>query len=304
MNPWATVRIFTVLLLCAGAGAARADAAGAYSVAALLASYRALGNQLSDNQFRRPIHLNSSETPDSVTGDIYALVNHHFASVGTVLNNPGNWCDVLILHINTKYCRASAAASGSILNVSIGKKSYQPLDEAYGMTFGYHVVTHTPTYLQVRLNAKEGPLSTRNYHIVLEAMLLESGQTFIRLSYSYAYGLAGRLAMQTYLGTIGSQKVGFTVVGKGANGQPLHVGGMRGLVERNTMRYYLAIEAFLGALSVPPQARLEKSLRDWFATIESYPRQLHELKQGEYLDMKRREYRRQQTGIWVIDSSL
>jgi hypothetical protein len=69
---------------------------------------------------------------------------------------------------------------------------------------------------------------------------------------------------------------------------------MRGLVERNTMRYYLAIEAFLGALSSPPQARLEKSLHDWFSAIERYPRQLHELEQSEYLDMKRKEYLRQQ----------
>jgi len=83
-------------------------------------------------------------------------------------------------------------------------------------------------------------------------------------------------------------------VGKQSGGRPLYIGGMRGLVERNTMRYYLAIEAFLGALSVPPQARLEKSLRDWFAAIERYPRQLHELEQSEYLAMKRREYLRQQ----------
>jgi hypothetical protein len=72
---------------------------------------------------------------------------------------------------------------------------------------------------------------------------------------------------------------------------------MRGLVERNTMRYYLAVEAFLGALSAPPQARVEKSLSDWFAAIERYPRQLHELERGEYLDMKRREYSRQQAQI-------
>ena len=101
--------------------------------------------------------------------------------------------------------------------------------------------------------------------------------------------------MQAYLGTIGSDKVGFTVVGRQSDGQPLHIGGMRGVVERNTMRYYLAIEAFLGALSAPPQARLEKRLHDWFAAIERYPRQLHEMEQAEYLDMKRREYSRQQT---------
>ena len=66
------------------------------------------------------------------------------------------------------------------------------------------------------------------------------------------------------------------------------------------MRYYLAIEAFLGALSAPPQARLEKSLHDWFAAIERYPRQLHDLEQSEYLDMKRKEYLRQQVGAGVI----
>jgi hypothetical protein len=66
------------------------------------------------------------------------------------------------------------------------------------------------------------------------------------------------------------------------------------VVERNTMRYYLAIEAYLGALSAPPRARLEKRLHDWFAASERYPRQLHEMKRNDYLDMKRREYQRQQ----------
>lgn len=69
------------------------------------------------------------------------------------------------------------------------------------------------------------------------------------------------------------------------------------------MRYYLAIEAFLGALSVAPDqpnspnlsnARLEKALQDWFTGIERYPRQLHELQRHEYLDMKRKEYLRMQ----------
>ena len=149
----------------------------------------------------------------------------------------------------------------------------------------------------MKLDADEGPLGTRNYRIVLEAVPAEGGQTFIRFSYSYSYGMVGRLAMQSYLGTIGRNKVGFTVLGTDADGQPRYIGGMRGVVERNTMRYYLAIEAFLGALSAPPQARVEKSLNDWFAAIERYPRQLHEMERGDYLDMKRREYSRQQVQV-------
>jgi hypothetical protein len=103
--------------------------------------------------------------------------------------------------------------------------------------------------------------------------------------------------MQTYLGTIGRDKVGFTVAGTQADGQSRYIGGIRGVVERNTMRYYLAIEAFLGALSVPAQAQLEKRLHDWFTASERYPRQLHEMEQKPYLDMKRREYQRQQVGL-------
>jgi hypothetical protein len=99
--------------------------------------------------------------------------------------------------------------------------------------------------------------------------------------------------MRLYLGTAGADKVGFTVVGKQPDGAPKYVGGMRGVAERNTMRYYLAIESHLGALSSPPQARIEKSLRDWFAATQRYPRQLREMEQAEYLSMKRREYQRQ-----------
>ena len=146
----------------------------------------------------------------------------------------------------------------------------------------------------MNLEAGEGPLGTRDLRIVVAAMPADDGKTFIRLSYSYAYGTVARLAMQAYLRTIGRDKVGFTVVGKEADGEPHFVGGMRGVVERNTMRYYLAIEAFLGALSAPPKARMAKSLGDWFTATEGYPRQLREMGRAEYLEMKRKEYARQQ----------
>ena len=63
------------------------------------------------------------------------------------------------------------------------------------------------------------------------------------------------------------------------------------------MRYYLAIEAYLGSLSESPQAQLDKRLRDWFAATELYPRQLREMTQDEYLDMKRKEHSRLQARL-------
>ena len=292
----ASLRTLAVALACLGAGISHAQNSDADSAAALRARYSLLSDQLSHNQFQRPLYLESGETAGSVSGDIHALIHSPFATVSVTLNSPDNWCNIMMLHLNTKYCRVSTVNQRDVLNVSIGKKYDQPLDDAYRVAFAYRIAVQTPAYLRVQLSADEGPLSTRDYRIVLEAVPLDSGRTFMRLSYSYGYGLVGRLAMQVYLGTIGINKVGFTVIGKQSNGESLHIGGMRGVVERNTMRYYLAIEAYLGALSLPPQARLEKSLRDWFAAIERYPRQLHEMAQSEYLDMKRKEFLRQQAG--------
>ena len=72
-----------------------------------------------------------------------------------------------------------------------------------------------------------------------------------------------------------------------------YVGGQRGVVERNTMRYYLAIDAYLRSLAAPPAERLEQRLRTWFDTTEKYPRQLHEVERADYLQMKRDEVARQ-----------
>lgn len=288
-----------VALLCTITALAHAGEAGMNASATLRASYLALQDQLDRNQFRQPIHLNSVEAPGGVKGDIHALVNYPFASVSKALHSPEHWCDILLLHLNTKFCRAATVNSTDIINVSIGKKHDQPLDQAYRVVFAWRVAAQGPDYLQITLTADSGPLSTSNYSIVLEAIPL-GDRTFIHLSYAYDYGLAGRLAMQAYLGTIGRDKVGFTVSGNESNGSPRHIGGLRGVVERNTMRYYLAIEAYLGALSVPPRARLEKRIQDWFAASERYPRQLHEMERDEYLEMKRREYLRQQRGAAAV----
>ena len=145
------------------------------------------------------------------------------------------------------------------------------------------------------LTAKDGPLGTSDYLIRLEAVAIPNDKTFLHLTYSYSANFAGRLAMQAYLLTGGSGKVGFTVVGALPNGQPEFIGGVRGVVERNTMRYYLAIDSFLEFARADPATQFEQRLQSWFTAVERYPRQLHEVDRGEYLVMKRAEYLRQQS---------
>lgn len=60
------------------------------------------------------------------------------------------------------------------------------------------------------------------------------------------------------------------------------------------MRYVLAVEAYHGALLLPPAQRFEKRLADWHKGVERYPLQLHELERDEYRGLKREQLRRQQ----------
>ncbi len=145
------------------------------------------------------------------------------------------------------------------------------------------------------MNADKGPLGTHNYRIELRAVPIAGGKTFMHLQYAYGFGVAGRLAMQGYLSTLGSGKIGFSQVEPSPGAPKKPVEGMRGAVERNTMRYYLAIEAYMATLNLASAEQLEKRLQHWFDATERYPKQLHEVDRSAYLAMKRAEYQRQQT---------
>jgi hypothetical protein len=293
----ALVCAFIIPFLFTGAGMAYADDVSVSSAQALRAKYTELSAKLESSPFQKPLYLESSEASGALKGSMYALLNHPFATVQSELKQPEHWCDILILHLNIKYCRAAAAGSGTGLEVNIGRKLDQPIEKSYRVQFAYRLREATPDHLVVMLDADKGPVGTRDYRILLEAVPLKDGQTFMHLAYSYAYGTAARLGLMAYLGTAGSKKVGFTVTRRANNGQPVYIDGLRGLIERNTMRYYLAIEAYLGALSLPRPAQLDKRLNDWYAAVERYPLQLHEIGQQEYLEMKRREYQRQQAAL-------
>jgi hypothetical protein len=198
---------------------------------------------------------------------------------------------VLILHLNTKYCRAAEVGGGPGLTVYIGKKDPQPLDQAYRVDFAYRADS-TPDYLDVRMSADKGPVGTSDYRILVEASAVDSRRTLLHLTYSYSYGMAGKLGMQGYLATVGANKVGFTVTGD-EGGKPAYIGGVRGVVERNTMRYYLAIDSYLKEVDAPKAEQFERRLKDWFSATERYARQLREVEREEYMDMKRAEYQRQ-----------
>ena len=255
-----------------------------------------LAEQLSHSQFRRPLVLVSVESPNTLSGYVYAVLDHPFALVSQSLNDPvdgpSNWREVLILHTNTKYCRVKTVGNRAALTVNIGEKTEQALADSSRMEFQYHQIASSTGYFKVELDAASGPLSTRDYHIILEAVALDDHHTFLHLTYAYGYGFVGRMAMEGYLATVGRNKVGFTMIST----QPVeYIAGLRGTVERNSMRYCLAIDAYLDALASAPEKQLEQRLTHWFDSIEQYPRQLHDVERADYMLMKNNEYARQKT---------
>jgi hypothetical protein len=271
-------------LALAPSSAAAHEAAAVGSAQALLARHEQLRDRLEHNAFGQPLVLISHEGDGIVQGDVYGVVEHPFKRVEAELGDAANWCHVLILPYNVKRCTAQG---GTDLTLHVGKKSHDPIERAFRLDFHFQPVQTSPDYLQRTLKAPEGPLGTRNYGITLEASPLDEGHSFIHLSYTYEYGTVSRLAMDLYLSTTGSAKVGFSTVNEG--GQEQLVKGMRGVMERNTMRYFLAIEADLDSLAAPPGQQLEARLNEWYEMSEKYRRQLWEMGRKEYLDMKRAE---------------
>lgn len=283
---WKVISVFGCLVL--SASAAQTD-----PVAAMRAKHAAVAVRLQSSPFKQPVVLDSVQTADHAQGDVYAVLAYPLATVRRELSGAHHWCDVMSLHANTKYCRAVAGSTGAVLQVYIGQKIPQQLNAASEVNLNFSVENENPEYLQIVLHANQGPIGTSDYKIALQAIALSSNTTFVQLSYSYASGVLGRVAMQTYLATLGAGKVGFTVTGKQADGQPIYVGGSLGLVERNTMRFYFAIDSFLAATSQPVAQRFEHRLQTWFSAVERYPLQLHEMQRSDYIEMKRAEEERQ-----------
>lgn len=288
----------TLWILAATMAIAQAPAAAADDFAALRSRFQRLAPTLENTPFKRPMTLDSTDDAGALQANLYVLLDQPFSKTSEVLKSPTQWCGILMLHLYTRHC-AVETGSGNAgpatpkIKVAMSRTHDQPLADADRLSFTYQLRTETPDALEVRMTADTGPYGTHDYRIVLRAIPVEGGRkTFLQLSYGYSYGVAARLAFQAYLVTFGHNKVGFSTTGKGPGDAPTYIGGTRGLIERNTMRYYLGIEAYLASLSLPPAQQLDKRLIDWFDASEQYARQLHEVDRATYIAAKRSENQR------------
>jgi hypothetical protein len=242
--------------------------------------------------FEEPLAVASQERPHSVSGSVHARLDQPFTDLAEALGSPVAWCQVLFLHLNVKGCFHDPAGDEAALTLFVGRQHYEPLADAERIDLLWRVVAAGPTYLEMVLEGDRGPYGTRAFRLQLRAVPDLDGASLVQLRYSLVYGMTARLALRGYFAFGGRDRVGFSET-PAEEGPSRLVGGMRGMIERNVMRFYLALVAHLETRALPEADRLEASLSRWFDLTERYPEQLREIDRAAYLEMKRRELARQ-----------
>ena len=88
-------------------------------------------------------------------------------------------------------------------------------------------------------------------------------------------------------------KEGFTVTGTARNGKSVYIGGPRGALERNAVRYYLALQSFMDTLHYTEDIRFSMRTGRWYDLTNRYRRQLFEMEKKDYVKFKAEEHNKQ-----------
>lgn len=259
----------------------------------LLDTYHSNQAKLETTSFGIPLCLESLERDNKVHADVYGIFDYPFSSVVNILKVPANWCDIVSLHPNVKACTYRELPGAWLLTFYVGRKVYQPPGDTRQVIYHYRSVEQQQRYLDIILSADAGPFGTKDHRMRFEAMPLEGGRTFVHVSYSYSDSAALRLAEKVYFATLGWGKIGFTVTGADRNGKPVYIGGPRGAIERNAVRYYFAIQSFMNTLPYPEENRFSMRTIRWYDLTDRYRKQLFDLEKKDYLAFKANEHKNQ-----------
>ena len=255
----------------------------------LIDKYHKIEKELEKSSLTIPFYVESSVSKNASHVDIYGTIKYPFDIVKNELQLPTNWCDIVLLHSNVRASTYKKVNDIWLLTLYNVKKFQDPLKDAYQMNFEYRVIAQRIGFFAISLAAREGIFSTKDHQFRLEAIPLDEERTFIHLRYSYRYSRLGYFLMKSYFSIFGGGKIGFSVIGTDSDGNPVYVGGLRGAVESNVLRYYLTILAYMDTLKIPVEQRFEKRMSQWYDLTARYKRQLFEMEKEEFLTYKRQD---------------
>ena len=256
----------------------------------LLDKYHTIEKELEKNSGPVPFYVESSENKNASHVDIYGTIKYPFQMVQNEFLVPTNWCYIILPHLNVRACTYKKVDATWLLNVYNVNEFSEPLEDAYQMKFVYRVSALQPVYFDIALIAHEGPSHTRDHLLGFEAIPLKKNTTFIHMRYSFGYSAFGYFLMKLF----GGSKIGFSITGTDSSGNPVYVGGLRGIVERYVVYYYLAILSYLDTIKTPPDQRFERQISEWYNLTSGFQKQLFEMKKEEYLADKSHDWKSQQ----------
>ncbi|MGF1614787.1 MAG: hypothetical protein ACFCVA_13005 [Gammaproteobacteria bacterium] len=250
--------------------------------------------------FDEPVYMESEEREREAHGQVHSIVEGPLEKLREAVGSPQDWCEILFLHLNVKACVHQSRADAAELRVYMGKRYYQDPQRTEEIRLGFHVDVDDrgEERLAISLLADRGPYGIRDFQIEVRAVPLDEERSLVRMDYSVGYGALARLAMRGYFATGGRHRIGFTRVDSDVADEPVHVGGIRGMIERNTLRFFYALSAYL---LMPEPDQQEARLTHWFELTERHPGQLREIDKDTYLEQKRRERRDQEALQAKID---
>jgi hypothetical protein len=242
-----------------------------------------------------PLAITSRAERSAIIGTVSGSLNFQFLTVRNALRSPVNWCGILALHTNVKACTHTETLDTTTLRLYVGQKGFQSAESATQIQYAFTVQNDSPKLLSICLRAPHGRASTRNYAITLDVTPLDAFRTTISLPCQSPMGTAGGLTLQTYLRTKARMKVGFSVLRRDKDGTPDYISGARGLMERNMVRYYFAIAAYLDCVTpeTPSCSNLLAAASRWYELTNRFATQLCEVSREDYLDSKVQEFLQQ-----------
>ena len=255
----------------------------------LLEKYQAIRSSLTNSVFGAPICVESTDANSSLRGDVYGIIDTGFADVRKCLADPREWSEIGCLHPNVKAVVLAPTDLEPRLTFYVGDKEYQKPEKARRVDYAFKLECQGAAYVRGYMSSPDGPEGTRDHLMSFEAMPLSETGTFFHLVYSCGIGLAARAGIAGYLATVGRGHIGFTVVGREADGSPVFIQGRQGIVERNAMRYYLAVLAQIATREIPAGQRFDRRLDCWYTLSDRYRKQIFEVEREDYIRNKHKE---------------
>ncbi len=289
-------RVITQLRACFFTAALMGGIASAYEIPSyvdIAANRDALVKWLATNQSGVEFYTESVPIEGGAETEIALIVDGiEIDEASETLTGPGAWCEVLFLHLNVKSCVYGMSEDGRWLRMYMGRKFYQDPKKAKQIELQFDSGITDDNVSWVTLTADEGPFNTSDYYVGLFAIDAENG-TYAQIRSSQKTGGAATAAVNLYFNTLARNKVGFSVVGTDSKGNPKYSVGSQAALERNVVRYLLALRIFMQTHTVDGAEGMRTRTELWYDATDRYAEQLYEVDRDDYLRDKEKEYRHQ-----------